>query len=222
MHLMILQMSGPKRPGSREEGQAHSSNAARPKQVHSLAGTPNSPADPKPASSQVKAEAQPPDGISSPSTDQKPGSDTAAPIKVQLVNGNGQVPAGDGTASVQVKIQTQDTKGDARPEPGEISNTAACEGGKKGDDVDLSNGTGLTVKLAVRVKGDEAVAGSPVAKPQELKPRDRYVVWCVKTVVTNHADLLSCSPGGAPAVTRPDSFKVARQYCNPPLRMSDT
>lgn len=170
-------MSGAKRTGSREEGQAHSSNAPRLKQVHSLAGAPNSPADhPKPASSQAKAEAQPPDGINSPSTDQKPGHDTAAPpVKVQLVSGNGQVPAGDGAASVQVKIQTEDTKCNARPEPGEISNAAASDGGQKGDNVDVPNGTGLTVKLVVRVKGDEAVGGSPVAKPQEPRLRDRCV-----------------------------------------------
>ncbi|KAL3148229.1 hypothetical protein ABBQ38_013701 [Trebouxia sp. C0009 RCD-2024] len=164
------EMSAARRAGSRDEGQAHSSNAPRLKQVQSVAGAFNSPADPKPASSQVKAEAQPLDGINSPSMNQKPGDDP--PIKVQLVNGKGEVPAGEDTASVQVKIQTEDTKCDARPEPGEISN-AASGGGQKGDDVAVPNGTGLSVKLAVRVKGDEAVGGSPAAKPQEPRLRER-------------------------------------------------
>lgn len=170
-----MQISGAKRAASREEGQAHSSNASRLKQVHSLAGAPNSPADPKPASSQVKAEAEQPDGINSPSIDQKPGSDP--PIEVQLVNGKGQVPAGEDTASVQVKIQTEDSKCDARPEPGEISN-AGSGGDQKipgGDGAVVPNGTGLSVKLAVRVRRAEAVGGSPAATPQEPRLKDRYV-----------------------------------------------
>lgn len=188
-------MSAARRAGSRDEGQAHSSNAPRLKQVQSVAGAFNSPADPKPASSQVKAEAQPLDGINSPSMNQKPGDDP--PIKVQLVNGKGEVPAGEDTASVQVKIQTEDTKCDARPEPGEISN-AASGGGQKGDDVAVPNGTGLSVKLAVRVKGDEAVGGSPAAKPQEPRLRERYVCLvhkdcqCGQCIWASHAGLMSC------------------------------
>lgn len=174
---MLLQMSNANRAGSREKTQAHSSsNAPGLKQVHSLGRAQNSPAGPKPASSQAKAEAQQPDGINSPSTDPKPGSDTAAPVKVQLVNDEAPRPmlATDETACVQVKIQTEDMKCDTRPEPGEISN-AACEGGHKRSDLEVLSGTGLTVKLAVRVKRDEAVGGSPVVKPQEPRLRDRCV-----------------------------------------------
>lgn len=171
-------MSDGKRAGSREERQAHSSSASGLKQLHSLGGAHNSPADPKVASSQAKLEAHP-DGVSSCSAEQKPGNATAALAKGQLVDAavRGSVPDGieDNAALVQVKIQTDTVKSDARPEPGEISNVA-CEGVGKGGEGDMANGSRLTVKLAVRVKGDEAVGGSPVAVLPELRLRDRYVV----------------------------------------------
>ena len=174
-------MSNAKRAGSREERQAHSSNTSGLKQSHSLGVTHNSPADPKAASSHVKVEAQS-DAVSSPSTEQKPGNATAAPAEGQLVNeaAPGVVPAGtrDDTVSVQVEIQTDTVKGDARPEPGEISNTAPG-GGQKEDEGQMANGSGLAVKLAMRVKGDGAVGGSSLAALPELRLRDRYVWECI-------------------------------------------
>ena len=174
---MTSQVSDAKRTGSREERQAHSSNASGRKQVHNLADAENGHADPKVASSQVQVEATQPDAISSHSAEHKPGSGTAAPVQVQLVSGAapGSVPASDdNTASVQVKIQTDGMKSEARPEPGEISN-AVADGVHKEGKMAVSNGTELTVKLAVRVKGDGAVAGSAVATLPEPRLRDRYV-----------------------------------------------
>ena len=144
--------------------------------MHSPAGgVYNSPADRKVASSQVKVEAQP-DGVTSPSAEQKLDTATAAPADRQLVDGaalsSGPAGVQDNAPSVEVKLQADSTKSDARPEPGEISNVA-CVVGHKRDAWEVPNGSGLTVKLAVRVKGDEAVGSSLVAVLPELRLRDR-------------------------------------------------
>lgn len=174
--LTTAQVSDAKRAGSREERQAQSSNTSGLKQMHSLGGAHNSPADAKAASSGVKAEPQP-DGVNSPSAIQRPGEATAAPAKGQLGAGApvpGSMPAGTEDHAVEVEIQTDTVMRDARPEPGEISN-AASDGGHKGDEGEVANGCGLTVKLAVRVKGDEAAEGSPVAVLPASRLRDRYM-----------------------------------------------
>lgn len=160
--LITAQVSDAKRAGSREERQAHSSNTSGLKQMHALGGAHDSPADAKAASSAVKAEAQP-DGVNSPSAFQKPGG------QGQLVTGAvpGSVPAGteDNAASVEIAIQTDTVMKDARPEPGEINN---AEG-------EVAIGSGLTVKLAVRVNGDETAGASPDVVLPMLRLRDRYV-----------------------------------------------
>lgn len=170
--LANAQVSDAKRGGSREERQAHSSNTLGLKQMHSPGGAHNSPADAKAASSGVKAEAQP-DGVNSPRAVQQPGGATAAAAAAQghLVTG-APVPVfagSEGNAEpVKVEIQTDTVMTDARSEPGEINN-AEGEG---------PNGSGLTVKLAVRVDGDEAAGDSPVAVLPvlpALRLRDRYV-----------------------------------------------
>lgn len=180
-------MSNAKRAGSREERQAHSSNTLGLRQSHSLGAAHNSPADVKAASSHVKVELQS-DAVSSPGTEQKPGNASAAPAEGQLENEAApiSVPAAtqDNTVSVQVKVQTDTVQGDVRPEPGEISN-AAGEGGQKEDEGQMANGSGLAVKLAVRVKGDGAVGGSPLAVLPELRLRDRYVWECIAGLLRN-------------------------------------
>ena len=172
--MMAVQVSNAKLAGSREERQAHSSNTSGLKQMHSLGGAHNGPADPKAVSSQVSAQAQP-DGVNSHRVEQKSGNAAAVSANGQLVDGAApsSVPAGieDTSTSVQVQLQTDTVKSDARPEPGEISNVAGEEG-HRGGEGDMVNGSGLTVKLAVRVKGDEAVGGSPAGM---LRLRDRYV-----------------------------------------------
>lgn len=172
---LIVQVPTAQPASSRDERQANSSNASGLKQANSLGAAQNGSADPKPASSSVKFEAHT-DGISSQSAHIKQ-TDANKPVKVEIVSNPqlGQASAGDDAVPVEVKLGADSTKSDARPESGEIS-IAASEAGQKGEDSAMQNGPGLTIKVKVGATEDEAVGSSPVARPQEFRPRERYPI----------------------------------------------
>ena len=170
--LLPVQVPNNKVGELRDEQQANSSNASGVKQSHNLGAAETSTVDLKPASSQVKAEPQA-DGVSSQSADQKQldskdvlvKAATLVPAKAE------QTGAGSDAAALDVKVETD---GPNAPESGEISNAAAVAGqGLNG--LTAQDGVGLTVKVDVGLKEDEAVGNSPDATPQLLRIRDRCV-----------------------------------------------